>query len=311
MRLYAILVVLATINSSAWASCERGATLPPFNGKRVVLADDVLFFRTNAVATDFDGSPASYGRQDQGLEDICNGLAALEPPKCRGAKQQGECYDACRRAFRAWDGNPTTIERHMCSIGLGGSNCSPPRLRLQNEPRQDWLVSETAVRVSPPDGTPVGRWIGLQDAQIDPFEVSYFVIPGSFRNEKYWDATPGDLGVLVDTKSRRAFLFIVGDTGGALDEGSAHLVSALKGQERLATTKGTSALGKSVERVEQPTARGDFRVAIFRHTSPRLPTKAGVVLNKTAAELPGWIGETAGSKLAAIGGIDRVLACTE
>jgi hypothetical protein len=59
---------------------------------------------------------------------------------------------------------------------------------------------------------------------------------------------------------------------------------------------------------------GDFRVVVFRHTTPLLPKGQrgnALVLSKTAEELPGWIANEARQQLDMIGGRARVTDCTE
>jgi hypothetical protein len=246
--------------------------LPGFAGKRIVLADDTLFFRTEEVQLDLDGAPRAYGVRDQGFEDICNGLAPLEPPECKG-KNRGECYRPCQSAFAAWSGNDIAkLGDSMCAIGLGGGDCSKPEVRLQDPPNDDWFVSETKVQVAPPPGMRVSSWIRTQPAQLDPLELPYFVIPSGFR-ARPWDATPGDAGVILNRKTGTAVAFVIGDTGGSLDEGSAKLLAKLRGLSALATAMKVSALGERVERV-RGALNGDFRVAIFRHSAPLLPRAA-------------------------------------
>lgn len=299
-------VLLGSIAAAA-APCSDGEELRAFAGKRIVLVEDTLFFRTTSLELDQDGSPAAYGVRDQGTELICNGLGPLRPPECRG-RNQGACFRACQAAFAEWSlagADVGRLHEFMCSIGLGGGNCSTPQVRLQEPPRQDWFVSETSVRLSPPGGRPAPGWSSSQPAQVDPVQVPYFVIPQGFRQPP-WDATPGDAGVIVDARSGRAVPFVVGDTGGALDEASTAVHARLRGTGTPPKTPRTSALGEAVESFRTGLS-GDFRVAIFRHTSRR---QAGsLTLDLTAAELPPWIDTTVEAKLRAIGGPDRVLGC--
>lgn len=291
---------------AAHAACD-GTALPSFGGRKVVLLNDSLLFKTAKVKTDIDGAPSAYGRFDQGLEDICNGLGAIEPAQCRGVAQTGTCYRACQQAFRQWDGELRNIGKTMCSIGLGGGECSEPQPRFQQAPRQDWFVSETTVRAAPPPGVGVKSWLSSQPAQLDALEIPYFVIPGKFR-AMTWDATPGDVGVVVDKASERALFFVVGDVGGNLDEASAKLLAQLRGAEALPLKNKENAFGKMVARLGQVTLDGDYRVAIFRHTSPRVPGTTR--LTKTTAELPAWIEAVGREKLSAIGGVRAILECT-
>jgi hypothetical protein len=311
------LCVLLTLGAPkpALAICQGGQKLQDFAGKQVVLAHDALFFRTPSIELDLDGSPSTYGTRDQGLDHICNGLGPLEPQDCRGKIKPQKCLAACETAFRNWvkhgNDDPKTLAKFMCSIGLGGGHCSKPDVRLQASPRQAWFVSETSVRVVPPAGAAITDWVKTQPAQLDSLSIAYFVIPGGFRAGP-WDATPGDLGAVMDGPTGTPVPFIVGDTGGALNEGSAALLAALQGLATLPTKTLTSALGEPVERMKGA-KDGGFRIVIFRHTAPLLPNDQRgdlLVLDKSAAELPGWIRDTVTGKLQEIGGPARIVACT-
>jgi hypothetical protein len=309
-RAFALGLLLVAGRADA-ATCQGGTVLPAHAGKRIVVAGDTLFFKTGDIQLDIDGSPSAYGVKDQGIEDICNGLGPLRPPECRG-KVSGSCFAACRAAFRQWNGDLKTLGGVMCSIGLGGGGCSTPDPRLQAAPREEWFVSETSVRVTPAAGTTLTAWTKTQPAQLDSLTISYFVIPSSFRSLP-WDATPGDIGVVVDNASGREVAFIIGDIGGKLNEGSAKLLAGLAGIDKLATETKTNALGVPVERLKGARS-GDFRVAIFRHTAPLLPKEQrgrALVLDKTAQELPDWITKEVRQKLDAIGGGARVIRCTD
>jgi hypothetical protein len=314
MRASMVAVVAASWAVSNVVRAEpacNGLRLADFAGKQIVMAQDTLFFATDTIQLDIDGAPSAYGARDQGVEDICNGLAPLQPADCRG-KIQGRCYSACRAAFASWNGKLQTLGDTMCSIGLGGGGCSDPDVNLQAPPRQDWFVSETTVHVAPPEGTSISAWVRTQTAQLDSTDIPYFVIPGHFRRIP-WDATPGDVGVLIYLPSGKQVAFTVGDVGGALDEGSAHLLAELRGVDSLPTVRMTSALGESVQRLEGA-LDGNFRVAIFRHTAPLLPVQQRgelSVLDKSAGELAQWIRETARERLRAIGGPARLMSCTE
>lgn len=299
---------LAGAAAAAAASCPGGVELGAFAGKRVVVANDTLFFRTASLALDQDGSPEAYGVRDQGTEFVCNGLGPLLPPECRG-RNRGACFTACQSAFAGWSragADIATLPDVMCSIGLGGGGCSRPAVQLQAAPRADWFVSETSVRSAPPAGTPEAGWSRSQAAQIDPTRIAYFVIPGAFRRPP-WDATPGDAGVIVDMGSGRAVNFVIGDTGGALDEASNVVHARLRGTATPPITRRTSALGEAVDSYRTG-MNGDFRVAIFRHTSRLKPRSSMLAL--TAEEIGPWIDTTAQARLAAIGGLDRIRACT-
>lgn len=303
-------VMSCLVVSGASAKCDGGTALPNFLGRSIVLAQDTLFFRTTSVQLDIDGSPSAYGVRDQGLEDICNGLGPLQPAECRG-KNRGPCYAACQQAFSSWDRDLSTLGKSMCSIGLGGGGCSPPNVRLQPPPREGFFVSETSVHVKAPTTTQSTTWIDRQDAQLDSLAVPYFVIPAGFRKLP-WDATPGDIGVIVKRPGNNATAFIVGDIGGALDEASARLIASLRGVDQLPQQNKLNALAEKAERLEGALG-GDFRVAIFRHSAPYASTsqRNALMLDKIAAELPGYIRDQGAGRLQSIGGVQRLLDCTE
>src|SRR5205085_1863161 len=212
-KLFAICLMAAPVFSHANAACDSGTDLPTFSGKSITLHDDALFFRTKELQLDIDGSPSAYGVRDQGLEDICNGLGPREPPECRG-KNQGPCYAACQTAFRSWreqdHGDLQKLDKWMCSIGLGGGGCETPRVSLQAAPRQEWFVSETSVKLAPPQGATISDWVKTQPAQLDSQSIPYFVIPNAFRGPP-WDATPGDVGAIMESANAAPVLCIVGD----------------------------------------------------------------------------------------------------
>jgi hypothetical protein len=216
---------------------------------------------------------------------------------------------ACQSAFADWSRSGADVGKlhnFMCSVGLGGGGCSPPQVRLQERPRQDWFVSETSVRLAAPEGTNPARWSSSQAAQIDPLQIPYFVIPGRFRRMP-WDATPGDAGIILDARTGRSVPFVVGDTGGALDEASTAVHARLRDSATPPKTQRRSALGETVDSYRTG-MNGDFRVAIFRHTSRRQAGSS--MLSLRPDELSSWIDTTVESKLQAIGGLDKVRSCT-
>lgn len=305
------IMAILLVTGTAWAEpCPGGQALPMMADKPITLADDTLFFSSRGLQLDHDGSPSAYGVHDQGLENICNGLAPLQPPQCRGLNR-GACFKACQSAFSAWSragAHLNTLGASMCSIGLGGGGCSTPSVRLQPAPRQDWFVSETSVHVAPPAGTPMAGWIAMQAAQLDPAKIPYFVIPGRFRDGSKWDATPGDAGIVLDAGTGRTAAFVVGDTGGALDEASTAVHAALRGGTPPPMGQRTSALGETVDSFLAGTD-GDFRIAIFRHTASRIGSS--LTLTLTSDQLGPWIETTTRDRLQAIGGIERVRACAQ
>lgn len=306
--LIGLLASLATSSSSMLyqpASCPGRTALTNFAGKKVFAMDDTLLFATSNIELDIDGSPRAYGVRDQGTEDICNGLGPLNPPQCRG-KNQGACYASCQAAFRSWNGRPENLKDVMCSIGLGGGSCEKPDVRLQSPPNESWFVSETSVHPARPASEPAAGWLRRQAAQLDPNIIPYFVIPSGFRGLP-WDASPGDVGIVADTAGR-SFAFIVGDTGGSLNEGSARLLAAIRGLERLPTHGKRNAFGVETDRLTGAVA-GDYRVAIFRHSNRR-PGGQGTSLSLTSAEIPGFIASVAAERLQRLGGTARVRSCS-
>ena len=137
------------------------------------------------------------------------------------------------------------------------------------------------------------------------------MIPAGFR-ELPWDATPGDIGVIVKLPGNDPIAFIVGDIGGALNEASARLIAGLRGVDQLPRRKKRNALGEQAERLEGALS-GDFRVAIFRHSAPYASPsqKSVLMLDKLATELPNFIRDQGASRLQSIGGVQRLLDCTE
>ena len=310
MSLLAFGIGLA-FSGQASALCP-GGTAPAggFAGKTVVVADNAVYFATKTLQLDFDGSPRAYGVRDQGLEEICDGLAPLAPPECKGKTPHGACYTACEQTFAKWShsgAKPGDLQATMCSIGLGGGECSKPALSLQVHPREDWFLSETSLHVAPATPTPLGPWLRSQAAQLDPSVVRYFVIPGRFVRAP-WHVAFGDVGVILDNRHpEHVTNFIVGDGGGNLDEASLALHVALKGDAAPQPEKKRSALGKIVDRYTSG-SNGDFRVVIFRNTASLGNSAAMTTL--TAEKVNDWVTELAKNKLAAVGGTARLTACT-
>jgi hypothetical protein len=308
LLLAAVLLSLASTSSSLVlqpGACPGRTALPSFAGKNIFVMADTLLFATPDIQLDIDGHRRAYGVRDQGVENICNGLAPLRPPECRG-RVRGTCYRHCQAAFRSWNGLPEDLGNVMCSVGLGGGSCGVPAVRLQSAPNQQWFVSETSVHPAPPAGTSLGDWLRRQDAQLDSADIPYFVIPGGFRRLP-WDATPGDVGIVVAADGR-TIPFIIGDTGGALNEGSAKLLAGLRGLQQLPTTRARNAFGVEVDRLTGAMS-GDFRVAIFRHSAQRLPGQSSV-LSLAAADIPAFIERVALERLERIGGPAGLRRCS-
>ena len=235
----------ALIATASYAACDDVKPLAAFNKRPISVRNDTLLFSVSQLAIDIDGSSSAYGVRDQGVENVCNGLSALKPQKCKGKAAAKACYQPCRSAFKSWydSGHELAkMKNYMASTGLGGAGGSPPVLVLQGGNRGDWFTSETSTKLQIGD-SPL-KWvdIGKQAAQVDPLAVPYFVIPGKFRNIA-WDATPGDFGVIVAPHTKRSVRFLVGDTGGNLDEASALLVAKLAGLDKPPVTTEKSALG--------------------------------------------------------------------
>ncbi|MFK8251114.1 hypothetical protein [Ancylobacter terrae] len=307
-----VLLLGCALARPALAQCPGAQALPDYQGKPIKLLENTLLFRTDILQHDVDGSPRAYGVRDQGTEFVCNGLAPIRPAHCARSSNRGaECARACREAFARWSRSglpPQRLNDTMVSIGLGGGSSSRIAARLQPPPNEAWFVSETSVKLAPPAGPVTPGWIDRQEAQLDPGAIRYFVIPGRFRAAA-WDATPGDAGYVLDAATGIGSYFIIGDTGGALDEGSTALLTALRNGAAPPMGQDTSALGETVQRYTAG-IRGDFRVAIFRHSSTSDPRQR-TQLTLKQGEVEGWSRGVAEARLAALGGNQRLLDCTK
>jgi len=304
-------------------TCSGLKLLEEFAGKKIALRNNTLLFTTDILKMDIDGSRHSYGVHDQGVEHICNGLSPVSPFECQNVVQQGICFHHCQQQFKAWhqDGHDLAkLHLYMRSIGLGGGNGSVPQVKVQPPPNDDMFVSHTSVRYGPwQKGQPVDS-IEKQDAQLEAFEVPFFVIPPRFRALP-WDATPGDLGVAVHAQApARYVLFVVGDIGGKLDEGSVKLHELLSAKPLKPQIK-PNVFGKLMQRHGDTSlthfnkdSRLDLKVAIFRHTSRFDRSKSGsrVILqgidNQDA--LLKFIRDKGEQALLAFGGSQAVIDCT-
>jgi hypothetical protein len=316
-----VMALLAAVSSVAHAAppARCGITSPPNrfpnndSGVQVALSEtaDALLFRLRSgqMNLDLDGNAHTYGVKDQGLDGICNGLSALNPPQCAGQTPRGACFSACQKALRDWDGTPEGAKRQFCSVGLG-SGCGPtfvaPR---QAAPNQDFFVSETATKyVRPPNGP--ADWVATQAAQIDPLTVPFFVLPPAMRGLPF-DASPGDAGVMVrvDNAKPQVF-FIVGDSGnnGEIGESSARLHQLLSVSGVLASKEDTSAFEQKVERLEMEKSP-EVAVAIFRHSSKR-PNNKGSLIDLTPETIIDWINKTGTDRLEKLNGSAGLLECT-
>ena len=289
-------------------SCEN-ATITKIGKRKIEVANkaDRLFFGVGELALDFDGSPVAYGVRDQGQENICVGLAP-STGACRG-KFQGACYHVCQQTFATWSrsGKPTSaIADTMCSVGLGGGNCSAPDVRLQLTPHQDFFVSETSLKTSPITGPLNAAWIRGQAAQLDPAQIRYLVLPGSLMKAPF-RVHLGDVGVAYNVANGIGIPFIVGD-GGGLGEGSVSLLKALLPSDPPNLTKGMSALGEPVDRYKAGIT-GDFRFVIFKG-SASLVQGSVQTTQRNAAELPNWIDQTAKALLYNRSTYAEVKACS-
>src|SRR4051794_17536924 len=109
-------------------------------------------------------------------------------------------------------------------------------------PNQNWFVSETSLKTSPPSGRPDSRWLQSQPAQLDPSKIRYLVAPGALTRPP-WNAKFGDVGIAYSAARREPVPFIVGD-GGGLGEGSVSLLTALSPDRPPRPKKVVSALGE-------------------------------------------------------------------
>ena len=112
----------------------------------------------------------------------------------------------------------------------------------------------------------------------------------------------------MDATTGRIASFVVGDTGGALDEASTALHTALRGGTPPLLGERTNALGEKVRSYLAGTS-GDFRIAIFRHTASRNANTGTLTL--TSGALEEWIESKAQARLAAIGGADALRSCAQ
>jgi len=300
-----LLVSLAAVDTPASANCPGGGSLGVLSGKRITAFAGAVFFRTSELQLDDDGSPSAYGVRDQGRENICNGLAPVAPPVCRG-RIRGKCFHACQTEFSAWShagARPDNIAAYMCSVGLGGDNCSHPIVQLQPSPRDAWFVSETSAKYTAPDGT-VRGWSARQEAQLDPERVPYFVIPDKARTRP-WNLSLGDVGVVVDLRTGHSAAFVLGDSGGSLDEASVALHANLfETPPKLALRH--SALGEAVASYASG-REGDFAVVVFRGTAHRRTGQQA--LDLTPQSIGPWLAQAASSNLQRIGGISTLVSC--
>ena len=310
--------LLVAASGTAAVAAQCGITGPavrfPANAQGVAIATsataDALLFRLRPgqMSLDLDGNEHTYGVRDQGLDGICNGLSALDPPDCAGVTPRGRCFAACQAALRAWDRTPDGARRLFCSVGLGsgcGATFSAP---LQTGDNAAFFVSETATKYAPPPGA-ARTWIQTQAAQIDPLAVPFFVLPPALRRLPF-DASPGDAGVMVRTDGARppAF-FIIGDSGnnGEIGESSARLHQLLSRSGTLRTKTETSAFGESVARTAVD-GSPEVAVAIFRHSAVR-PGDAGSLIQLTRDTVVDWINRTGADRLARLGDADALIAC--
>lgn len=306
-KAFLITACAAALCSSALGACP-GATTGRVGGSgSVALLADKVFFRTSGLELDFDGSPNAYGVHDQGQENICAGLAPLSRP-CHG-KYRGACYKVCQDTFAAWSrtsGDPKSLRKSMCSVGLGGGGCSRPDVRLQDAPRGDWFVSETSLKTSPEGGPADSKWLNGQDAQLDPAAIRYLVVPGALTQAP-WKIQFGDVGIAMNAARQEMIPFIVGD-GGGLGEGAVSLLAALRPDKPPSLQPRLSALGDEVMRYVSG-VDGDFRFVIFRNTAKR-DSEARNVTSLTAAKLNDWITTTAMAALQNQSSRTEIAACS-
>jgi hypothetical protein len=305
LRLLAIFAC-AAISTSAQAACPA-AKPGMIAGASLVRLPGKVFFRTNGLELDFDGSPHAYGVRDQGEEGICNGLAPLAPP-CHG-KYRGACFGVCESTFAAWSrnsGDPSTLPKTMCSVGLGGGGCSKPDVRLQAAPNQEWFVSETSLKTSPPSVPLSAGWQATQSAQLDPSAIRYLVAPEALMKPP-WNVRLGDVGIAYYLPVRKPVTFIVGD-GGGLGEGSVSLLTALRPDQPPKLKQVKSALGEPAMRYTSGVS-GEFRFVIFTGTAATVPRSPRVTV-EVAEHLRDWIDSTAANALRTLGSLDEIGACS-
>jgi hypothetical protein len=297
----------AAISTSAQAACPGAQAKTIAKDVSVARLPGKVFFRTKGLELDFDGSPHAYGLRDQGEEGICNGLAPLAPP-CHG-KYRGACFGMCESTFAAWSrnsGDPSTLPKTMCSVGLGGGGCSKPDVRLQAAPNLEWFVSETSLKTSPPSGPVTTEWLATQSAQLDPSAIRYLVVPNALMKQP-WDVKLGDVGIAYHVADRKPVAFIVGD-GGGLGEGSVSLLTALRPDQPPKLKPVVSALGEQVMRYTSGVA-GEFRFVIFAGTATTVPRFPPVTM-EVADHLSDWIDSTAATALRTSGSLDEISACS-
>lgn len=302
------LVAAIIVSGAAQATCPAGATVAKVTKKTsAVRSGGKIYFRTSGLQLDFDGSPRAYGVRDQGEENICVGLAPSDPP-CRG-KYRGTCYPVCQSTFAKWSrtsGDPARIGDTMCSVGLGGSECSKPDVRLQDAPNQDWFVSETSLKTGSPSGSNTAAWLRGQAAQLDPAKIRYLVAPGSLMKPP-WNARLGDVGIAFNGDTKQPIPFIVGD-GGGLGEGSVSLLAALRPDKPPKLKKVRSALGEDVMRYTSG-VDGNFQFVIFTGTASNA-AGSNHVTSRPASELNDWIDATAKNVFQNASSVAEVASCS-
>jgi hypothetical protein len=310
--------VFLSVTAPASLAAECGVTSPPLtfpqnrDGVEVAVsstADALLFkLRPGQMSLDLDGNAHTYGVHDQGIDGICNGLSALNPPQCAGVTPRGACFQACQKAIRDWDGTPEDAKSKFCSIGLGsgcGSTFAAPR---QMPPNEEFFVSATSTKYVRPANSP-SDWFQTQAAQIDPLVIPFFVLPPAMRRLPF-DASPGDAGVMIRAdKAKPPVFFIIGDSGndGEIGESSAKIHQSLSLSGQLPTKEEISAVGQRVDRVAAPASPG-VAVAIFRHTSKR-PNGVGSAVDLTPETIMDWINTTGAAHLDRLGGAETLLGC--
>jgi hypothetical protein len=307
MKRLFVICTCAMISTSASATCPGAQTGTIAANVNVARLQGKVFFRTNGLELDFDGSPHAYGARDQGEEGICNGLAPIAAP-CHG-KYKGACFKVCQNTFAEWSrnsGDPKTLPQTMCSVGLGGGGCSKPDVRLQEPPNQEWFVSETSLKTSPQSGPLSAEWLRGQAAQLDPGPIKYLVAPGRLTQPP-WNVKLGDVGIAYYVGDKKPVAFIVGD-GGGLGEGSVSLLAALRSDHPPKLKAVESALGEQVMRYTSGVA-GEFRFVIFSGTAINVSGTVNVT-TKTSGELSGWIDSTAQKVLEASSSLDEIAACS-
>lgn len=280
-----------------------------------------LLFKISRLVMDLDGAPTTYGVRDQGIDGICNGIAAYTaPPICRSDVNAHGCFAACQAAVRDWNtpkkegDKPRTesaAKRLFCSVGIG-SGCGPS-FNFSIQPPEDsessYFVSSTSLHYKEPVGQQRSVWQRTQDAQLDATKVPYFSLPPQLR--LLYGVQLGDVGVMVrtDEPNGQPVFFIMGDggSGKSVGEVSGNVRQQISALRELPQKKQVNAFGNLVNRVVAPSPP-PVAIAIFPGTNKLVPkTRNFVDLNQE--NINDWIELNGKSGLDSIGGIKPLILC--